>query len=106
MLRTLPPGVILEYPTPSNDSIPWIDADYAFWSTTHWRPLVNGYSGYLPASFWARAQRFEQFPSDETLAESCALNVRYVIVHPWAIQQPRRFNVTMGFAKGKLKATE
>ena len=93
MIRLLPPGVILEYPTPSSDSIPWIDADYAFWSTTHWRPLVNGYSGYLPASFWARAERFEQFPSDATLAESCALNVRYVVVHPWAIQQPRRVDV-------------
>ena len=98
MINTLPPGVILEYPTPSKDSIGWIDADYAFWSTTHWRPLVNGYSGYHPASFWERAARLKRFPSDETLAELCSLGVRYVVVHPWAIEQPRRAEVLQKLA--------
>ncbi len=98
LVSKLPPGVILEYPTPSKDSIPWIDADYAFWSTTHWRPLVNGYSGYFPASFWERAARLERFPSDDTLAELRALGVRYVIVHPWAIDQPRRAQVLLRLA--------
>jgi hypothetical protein len=98
VVSKLPPGVILEYPTPSKDSIPWIDADYAFWSTTHWRPLVNGYSGYFPASFWERAARLERFPSDDTLAELRALGVRYVIVHPWAIDQPRRAQVLLRLA--------
>jgi hypothetical protein len=98
MINALPPGIILEYPTPSKDSIAWIDADYAFWSTTHWRPLVNGYSGYYPASFWERAARLERFPSKETLAELCALGVRYVVVHPWAIEQPRRAEVLQKLA--------
>ncbi len=98
LINRLPPGVILEYPTPSKDSIAWIDADYEFWSTTHWRPLINGYSGYFPASFWERAARLERFPSDDTLAELRALGVRYVIVHPWAIDQPRRAQVLQRLA--------
>ena len=93
MLNMLPSGVVLEYPTPSDDSAPEIDADYAFWSTTHWRPLINGYSGYSPPSFLERAARLQRFPSDDTLAELRALHVRYVIVHPWAIRQPRRASV-------------
>ena len=98
MINMLPPGVVLEYPTPSKDSLPFIDADYAFWSTTHWRPLVNGYSGYYPATFWERAARLERFPSDDTLAELRALGVRYVVVHPWAIDQPRRGEVLQKLA--------
>ena len=93
-----PPGIILEYPTPSKDFIPWLDADYAFWSTTHWRPLINGYSGYYPASYLERAARLERFPSDDTLAELRALGVRYVIIHPWAIDQPRRAQVLQTLA--------
>ncbi len=104
MINVLPPGIILEYPTPSKDSIGWIDADYAFWSTTHWRTLVNGYSGYHPASFWERAARLERFPSDDTVAELCALGVRYVLVHPWAINQPRRTEVLEKLTlRGELK---
>ena len=90
MINGLPPGVMLEYPMPSPDNYPRNDADYTFWSTTHWRPLINGYSGYVPASFWERASRLERFPSDDTLAALRALGVRYVVVHPWAIDQPRR----------------
>jgi hypothetical protein len=97
MINMLPPGIILEYPTASKDSN-WIDADYAFWSTTHWRTLINGYSGYFPASYWERAARLERFPSDDTLEELRALGVRYVIVHPWAIDQPRRAQVLLRLA--------
>lgn len=93
LLKMLPAGVILEYPTPANDTASEIDADYVFWSTTHWRTLVNGYSAYYPLSFLERAARLQRFPSDDTLAELRALQVRYVIVHPWAIEQPRRADV-------------
>jgi hypothetical protein len=93
LLNTMPAGILLEYPTPAKDTASEIDADYAFWSTTHWHTLVNGYSGYYPRSFIERAERLQQFPSDETLAELRGLHVRYVIVHPWAIEQPRRAEV-------------
>jgi hypothetical protein len=98
MIKILPPGLILEYPTPSKNSLAFIEPDSAFWSTTHWRPLINGYSGYFPPSFWERAARLERFPSDDTLAELCALGVRYVVVHPWAIDQSRRAEVLQRIA--------
>jgi hypothetical protein len=98
MIKILPPGLILEYPTPSKNNLAFIESDSAFWSTTHWRPLINGYSGYSPPSFWERAARLERFPSDDTLAELCALGVRYVVVHPWAIDQSRRAEVLQRLA--------
>lgn len=50
----------------------------------------NWLSGYYPNSFIDRSRKLQAFPSDDTLVELHALDVRYVIVHPWAIRQPRR----------------
>ncbi|HEV8259998.1 MAG TPA: hypothetical protein VGQ19_04475, partial [Burkholderiales bacterium] len=90
ILNRLPPGVVLEYPTPAPDTLNEIQADYEYWSTFHWRPLINGYSGYYPTASLARERRLRAFPSDVTLAELKQLNVRYAIIHPWAITGPRR----------------
>jgi hypothetical protein len=90
ILRGLPPGAVLEYPTPAPDALSEIQADYEYWSTFHWRPILNGYSGYYPKASLAREERLRAFPSDATLAELRQLHVRYAIVHPWAITSARR----------------
>ena len=38
------------------------NGEYVFNSTAHWRPLMNGYSGYTPDSYRARAASFWFFP--------------------------------------------
>jgi hypothetical protein len=47
----------------------------------HWRPIVNGYSGFLPASYIERRRDLALFPDAESLAVLGQLGVRYVIVH-------------------------
>jgi hypothetical protein len=48
LVRSLPPGsAIIELPLGE----PAFDVRYMFYSTRHWRPLVNGYTGGRPADY-------------------------------------------------------
>ena len=50
-------------------------------STRHFRPLVNGYSGFESAGFRDRAARWRAFPAPAVLGEMQSLGVTHVIVH-------------------------
>jgi len=80
-LAAQPPGVLLEYPVPRVDALPGDDARYAYMSTFHWFPLVNGYSGVYPLSYLNRLSRLRSFPDDVSLEQMRADRVRFVIVH-------------------------
>ena len=41
----------MELPVATPDRLPGWDVYYAFWSISHWHPLVNGYSGYYPLDY-------------------------------------------------------
>ena len=55
---------------------------YVLASTAHWRPLMNGYSGYTPASYLAAAESFRFFPEDYAIEEMRKAGVTHVMVHP------------------------
>ena len=50
-LAKQPRGVVAEFPMPAPDTLPGIEPRYAYMSTFHWMPIVNGYSGYYPPSY-------------------------------------------------------
>jgi hypothetical protein len=50
-------------------------------STFHWMPLVNGYSGFYPASYLERLKRLSGLPDARWVAALRREGVRYVIVH-------------------------
>jgi hypothetical protein len=82
--RTLarqPRGVVAEFPVPRLDALPGDDAEYAYMSTFHWFPLVNGYSGTYPPSYLARLERLADFPGENSILQLRRDGVRYVIVH-------------------------
>ncbi len=58
-----------------------LNAGYMLDQTRHWRPMVNGYSGWAPASFDRHAARLILFPDDTALEELRTLGVSHVIVH-------------------------
>ena len=76
-----PRGVVAEFPVPRVDALPGPDAEYAYMSTFHWFPLVNGYSGNYPPSYLARLDRLRDFPDDRAIAQLRRDGVTYVIVH-------------------------
>ncbi len=47
-LAQQPRGVVAEFPMPVPEALPGDEARYAYMSTFHWMPAVNGYSGYYP----------------------------------------------------------
>jgi len=58
------------------------NAEYVLNSTAHWRPLMNGYSGYTPASYSKYADSFWHFPRDFAIDAMRQAGVTHVMVHP------------------------
>lgn len=43
------------------------DPKHMYFSVFHWQPMVNGYSGFFPESYWEMTHFMRGFPSDRTL---------------------------------------
>ena len=78
-LRTVYPSVIVELPFEDWELAP----DFMYWSTYHWNPLVNGYSGYQPRSYMETMERMRTFPDDSSVDRLKELGVRYVVLHEY-----------------------
>lgn len=89
VIRGAKAGVILELPMPDLDHLPGWDPYYQAWSLWHWRPLINGYSGYYPRDYLLTAMRMKVFPEEGTIDRLRAHQVRYVIVHRTFYDQER-----------------
>jgi hypothetical protein len=55
---------------------------YVLASTAHWRPLMNGYSGYTPESYQHYADSFWYFPEERAIQAMKDAGVTHVVVHP------------------------
>ena len=54
---------------------------YMYFSMWHWRPMVNGYSGFIPASYDALLQRVSTFPDPPTLNYLESVGVTHIALH-------------------------
>jgi hypothetical protein len=56
---------------------------YVYYSTVHWKRLVNGYSGGFPPAYMTRVARLQRIPDDSDAAWHAlvAAGVTHVIVH-------------------------
>lgn len=80
-LATVAPGVVISLPVARLHPLPWYDADYEWYATRHWLPIVNGYSRFEPPGYAALATRLAAFPGHDALAAMCERDVRYLVVH-------------------------
>ena len=87
-LRRRPDGVIAHFPMPLGFRLPGYEPQYVFGSTFHWKPLVNGYSGYYPPSYLRRLRSVEGFPDARSLGHLMGENVRYLVVHEALYKDP------------------
>jgi hypothetical protein len=78
--RIEPSAVIAEFPTASDETIGWFDTKYMYFSTFHWRRLVNGNSGFFPPSYFTFVREMRSFPSVESLTYLKNKQVDYLIV--------------------------
>jgi hypothetical protein len=79
-LREEPEAVVVEVPF-YNGRAAFAHAPYMLNSTAHWRPLINGYSGFQPASFHRHAEALAQFPDGESIPHLERSGVTHVFVH-------------------------
>jgi hypothetical protein len=81
LAREKGPVVLVETPFyPSHAAFE--NAEYVLNSTAHWRPLMNGYSGYTPASYRRVAWTFWYFPRDHAIKAMRDAGVTHFTVHP------------------------
>ena len=73
-------GAVAELPFPPVDVISR-NASYILGSTRTFRPLVNGYSGFIPPSYYANHVRLAGFPDAQAMDALRSLGVTHVIVH-------------------------
>ena len=88
-LSTQPRGVVAELPMRTS-GLPGSDPAYSYLSTFHWMPIVNGYSGFYPASYLGRLDDLAAFPDEESINRLRRDGVRYVVVHLIEIEPARR----------------
>jgi hypothetical protein len=76
-----PPGAVAEFPFFYRRVDFHRHALYMYYSTYHWRPIVNGYTDYIPPDFREMVIPVSSFPNPESFAILKRLRVRYVIFH-------------------------
>ena len=96
VIRGAAPGAVLELPLPDLDHLPGWEPFYQAWSIWHWKPLINGYSGYYPRDYLTTVLRMAVFPEEGTIERLRAHDVRYVVVH-------RAFYDQEGYARLMLR---
>jgi hypothetical protein len=80
-LARLPKAPVLELPYWATSPEYHRHAEYMLWSTTHWQPLVNGYSDHIPQDFRDAAPVLATFPSPAAFKLLEPLGARYAIFH-------------------------
>jgi hypothetical protein len=98
--RLEPSAVIVELPLPGKETLAWFDTRYMYFSTFHWRRLVNGNSGFFPPSYIRFLKTMQPFPDAESIATLKMMNVDYVILHG-AFMEPDAYSAM----RGKLDAS-
>ncbi|MEO5895373.1 MAG: hypothetical protein ABIS06_06700 [Vicinamibacterales bacterium] len=93
IVRRLPPGTVAEFPMPKPGAPPHHDARFAYMSTFHWMPLVNGYSGFYPRTYLLRLARLSSFPDSESVASLKREEVRYLIIHDDGYPEGERLRI-------------
>jgi hypothetical protein len=83
-VKFTPNPVLVEMPLPENetDNIPFM-----YFSTWHWAPLVNGYSGFIPNSYAEFHKAMLLFPDDDSINALRRRGVTWVTVN-CALRQP------------------
>jgi hypothetical protein len=80
VLATKPVNVFVELPLYHPTAF-HRNAAYMLHSTVHHRPILNGYSGFQPASYAEHFERLRNFPDPDAIAYLRGLGVTHVAVH-------------------------
>ncbi|HET9228607.1 MAG TPA: hypothetical protein VFR31_18155, partial [Thermoanaerobaculia bacterium] len=74
---------ILELPVRPNNT----EAIYMYYSTRHWKPIANGFSGYLPESHRRITSRMRFLPDEQGLDLLSEMGITHLVVHARALKR-------------------
>jgi hypothetical protein len=73
-------AIVAEFPFPESRRVANNGA-YVWASTQHWKPLLNGYSGFLPMSYGRHWEAFHGFPDPSVIDALRTAGVTHIVVH-------------------------
>ena len=85
-LNTTTPAVVVMFPFYPPSAI-WLNARYMLYSTAFWKPMLNGYSGFMPATYIEHAQHLGGFPDEDSIRYLEGLGVTHVLVDSRSTRQ-------------------
>jgi hypothetical protein len=81
---------------PDRGSVAGFEPRYAYMSTFHWMPLINGYSGYYPPVYIHRLIPLSRLPDANSVRWLRESDVRYIIVHSGGYSPAERLRIIDG----------
>jgi hypothetical protein len=80
-------SVIVELPLPPpNAPFQESEGQPLYHSIFHWQPILNGTSGFFPASYLELLSRMESFPSGQSIQYLKTRDVRYVVMREYMFE--------------------
>jgi hypothetical protein len=76
-----PDAAVVHLPMPHERERIGENAVYMLWSSSHFRPMLNGYSTFTPPSFYEAARALDSFPDEASLALLRNRGVEHVLIH-------------------------
>jgi hypothetical protein len=80
-LAKMPDGPLAIFPFFAERGQFPLHARYMVQSTVHWKPMINGYSDFIPPRFRDDSQVLRTFPSKASFRVLQARRVRYISIH-------------------------
>jgi hypothetical protein len=93
-LAQAPRGPVLELPW--DHAHRFASAEYLYWSTVHWQPLVNGHGTFAPRENFGLAVLAARFPTGRTSRILRGAGIRYVVLHTAELPAERRQRLLSG----------
>ncbi len=79
-LRDVPGAVVAELPL-AEPRYQFLNAPYLLNSTAHWKPMLNGYSGFVPESYLRQYDALRAFPAPSAIDALRQFGVTHIFVH-------------------------
>lgn len=98
------PGAVIEVPTLMHTTEIWAEAVRMNDETADWRPMVNGYSGFLPKTHEDLSRLMERFPDEVTTSVLDSIGVRFVVVHWDDYSHEQQPGLEQGLARYKYRS--